>query len=121
MAGADDGRLPRAFPAAAAAAGPEAPDHVPGVVRRAAEGLPGPGRRPVGAPGPLRRRRRRRVVRRGRVPRPATDRRSFFARRYDVKWRRRRIASLKEAPEILLDEVQDLFEPDYLQKRLLDY
>ena len=37
---------------------------------------------------------------------------------YEVKWRRRRIASLKEAPEILLDEVQDLFEPDYMQKKL---
>ena len=53
-------------------------------------------------------------------PRPRATASSFFARRYDVKWRRRRIASLKEAPEILLDEVQDLFEPDYLQKRLYE-
>ena len=32
----------------------------------------------------------------------------------------RRVATLKAAPELSVDEVQDLFEPDYLQKRLYE-
>ena len=40
--------------------------------------------------------------------------------RYEAAWRRRRVATLKAAPELSVDEVQDLFEPDYLQKRLYE-
>ena len=39
---------------------------------------------------------------------------------YEAAWRRRRVATLKAAPELSVDEVQDLFEPDYLQKRLYE-
>ncbi|KAH8054554.1 pseudouridine 5'-phosphatase [Aureococcus anophagefferens] len=54
-----------------------------------------------------------------RVPRPATDRRSFSAQvRRQVAAAAHRVA--QGGPEILLDEVQDLFEPDYLQKRLYE-
>ena len=39
---------------------------------------------------------------------------------YESKWRKRRIASLKIAPEIIPSDLEDLFEPDYLQKKLIE-
>jgi len=39
---------------------------------------------------------------------------------YEAKWRRRRIEDLKAAPELSTDELEDLFEPEYLRKRLYE-